>query len=377
LTGDPVRDRLAELRRNLEQRQRQQFPEHKRGLEQRWDKPRIPGSRRRRIEPQPLATATAKIAASSEPAACDPPNDPPPTGFVIFVGQMTCKIRHDNPDRPHFQPLAQTQICKIWKDDMSEQDRQYYMEFAQEARLEYVQQEMEYRATGYYTPSKVFQRLGNNNHNGGTAGGGDGTTTTTTTTTIISNSSGPWVRIDPQEQNGLEREICAYRTVHFPPRPAALNEDYQWRDWRSKVVRKLKDRHILPKDWSTLLIHATNSASAADREYEQTIIGQAVTHAKETLMDAAGWTLDNVDHSAVISAATAEALVKLQEFRNAQTDLVDDVVQPDEVEDLDEEEEGEENDDDDDDDDDEQQGDGDDDDDPIIVEDDPIIVEEV
>ena len=46
-TGDDKVDRIAELKRNLQRRQRAMQPEQ-RG-DERWDKPKIPGERRRRI----------------------------------------------------------------------------------------------------------------------------------------------------------------------------------------------------------------------------------------------------------------------------------------------------------------------------------------
>ncbi len=87
LTGDARTDRIAELKRNLQRRARKMQPEN-RG-EDRWDKPRIPGERRRRI-----------LREKDSPAA---PPEPPPSGYVIFVGQMTTKIRHDRPDDHHNQ----------------------------------------------------------------------------------------------------------------------------------------------------------------------------------------------------------------------------------------------------------------------------------
>ena len=58
----------------------------------RWDLPRIPGGRRRRLKRD-------ADAPSAQP-------EPPQTGYVIYVSQMTTKLRHDNPDRHHNQILA-------------------------------------------------------------------------------------------------------------------------------------------------------------------------------------------------------------------------------------------------------------------------------
>jgi len=266
LTGDPAIDRLNELKRNYEQRQRQQNPEIK--LLDRWDKPRLPGQRRRRIVRE----------VDMNPHA---PHDPPPSGFVTFVGQMTCKHRHDNPDRLHHQPTVMQDISRVWKDNMSASDRQYYLDFAKEAQKEFKEQQMEYRATGFCTTSRSFHRLG-----------GDG----------------PWVRSDPQYQNGLEREISAYDHVHFPLRPAAHNEDYTIREWRSKTSRKLKDKGILQR-----------AGRKAD-EHEQQIVADAVNDAKATMLDAVpGMTFETVDHLALVNAATVTAAAKLAEYHAGQT----------------------------------------------------------
>lgn len=289
-------DRWNELKRNYQQRQRSMVPETK-GTE-RWDKPqRIPGQRRRRIVREVDVNPNA-------------PADPPPSGYIIFVGQMTCKRRHDHPDQPHHQPTVMQDIARVWKDEMSDSDRQYYMEFAKEAQAEYGQQQMEYRATGFCTASRTYCRLGGH---------------------------GPWVRKRSQDQNGLEREISAYPSVHFPPRPPSHNEDYIRREWRSKVSRKLKDKGILQNMGRNCSAH------------EKTIIAQAVEHARELMVDAFG--LDSgasgnaskdsnkdgtnsgnaVSHVKLVNAATDEAMAKLLEYQEAQKalDEQDIFVEPD------------------------------------------------
>lgn len=87
LTGNKRTDRIAELKRAMQKRARAMQPENK--GEDRWDKPRIPGERRRRI-----------VREKDMPEA---PPEPPPSGYVVFVGQMTTKIRHDRSDEPHNQ----------------------------------------------------------------------------------------------------------------------------------------------------------------------------------------------------------------------------------------------------------------------------------
>lgn len=87
LTGDARKDRIAELKRAMQRRARAMQPENK--GEDRWDKPRIPGERRRRI-----------LREKDKPEA---PPEPPPSGYVVFVGQMTTKVRHERPNNHHNQ----------------------------------------------------------------------------------------------------------------------------------------------------------------------------------------------------------------------------------------------------------------------------------
>lgn len=277
LTGDPTVDRLNELKRNYEQRQRQRVPETK-GTE-RWDKPRIMGQRRRRIVRE----------VDSNPNA---PKDAPPSGYIVFVGQLTCKRRHDNPNKQHHQPTVMQDIARVWKEDMADCDREYYMEFAKEAQVEYGQQQMEYRATGFCTASRTFIRLG-----------GDG----------------PWVRKDPEEQNDLEQEISTYESVHFPLRPPSQNEDYMRREWCSKVSRKLKDKGI------------TRQMGRNATQREQDVITEAVDNAKAEMLDSTEETFETVDQVALVNAATAAAMTKLQDFSEAQKiiDEFDVHVEPD------------------------------------------------
>lgn len=86
-TGNVKMDRLSELKRNLWRRHRAMQPEN-RG-EERWDKPRLPGERRRRIV--------------REMDTQDAPPEPNASGYVVFLSQMTLKIRHDRPNVPHDQ----------------------------------------------------------------------------------------------------------------------------------------------------------------------------------------------------------------------------------------------------------------------------------
>ena len=186
-TGDPVVDRIAEYKRRLKRRAKAMQPEEK-GSD-RWDQPRVAGSRRRRI-----------LREKDLPSA---PPEPPLSGYVIFIAQMTTKVRHDRPHVHHNQIKVVREISKIWKYGMSNADREYYIEFAREAREEYKQQHREFRATGHFHPSKIFKKM----------------------------EGGPWIRIAYHEKNALEREIATYDTVSFPPRPP----DAETPHWVKKI----------------------------------------------------------------------------------------------------------------------------------------------
>ncbi len=199
VTGDHRADTIAEYKRKLKRRAKAMQPEQ-RGTD-RWDQPRIAGSRRRRI-------AREKDLPSAPP-------EPPPSGYVIFIAQMTTKIRHDNPNVHHDQIKVVREISKIWKFQMSDHDREYYNEFAREAREEYEAQHLEFRATGAYKPSRIFERL---------------------------HGDGPWVRIVRHEKNTLEREISNYETVKFPPRPEHFDKPFWVRKIEKQNEREAKRR---------------------------------------------------------------------------------------------------------------------------------------
>lgn len=199
VTGDEKKDRIRELKRSLQRRAKLTQPET-RG-EDRWDKPKIPGERRRRIQRD-----------KDLPGA---PPEPPPSGYLIFLGQMTCKHRHDHPTELHNQTKAVQEISKVWKFGMTPMERDYYTVFAREVRDEYIGQHQEYRATGYYRPSERFGKL---------------------------QGVGPWVKKDWVEKNGLERELEEYETVKFPERPPELQEEYEKRLRERQVKRLLREK---------------------------------------------------------------------------------------------------------------------------------------
>ena len=171
-TGDEKLDKVAQYKRAMIRRSRAMRPEEK--GDQRWDQPRIKGSRRRRI-----------LRQKDLPTA---PPEPPSSGYVLFVAQMTTKIRHDRgaEDARHNQIEAVGEISRMWKYDMSDQDRQYYITFAREAKSEYMHQLREFRATGSFRPSKKFAKL---------------------------LGDGPSVRLDWDLKNDLEKELATYNDI--------------------------------------------------------------------------------------------------------------------------------------------------------------------
>jgi len=237
ITGDYRSDAIAEYKRKLKRRARAMQPEQ-RGSD-RWDQPRVQGSRRRRI-----------IREKDLPSA---PPEPPPSGYVLFIAQMTTKIRHDRPAAHHDQIKVVKEISKIWKFALGDKDREYYNEFAREAREEYELQHEEFRATGAYQPSNVFTRLGSQGHPYPTATA----VNIANDTTVNANDhginhdidhdhdiyndvsiavNGPWVRIAQHEKNALEREISSYDSVKFPPRPDHLQKP----SWVTKIEKQNK-----------------------------------------------------------------------------------------------------------------------------------------
>ena len=192
LTGDYKTDRILQLQRD--HKLRNSKPESR--SEERWDKPRAPGERRRRI-------------ARDEKA----PIEPPPSGYIVFVGQMTTKTRHDHPNEPYNQAETMKYISGMWNHVFSEEDRERYNKFARVIQKEYKKQVLQFRATGEFKASDQFLRV---------------------------RGTGPCVPFDPNLRSELEREICGYKTVHFPPRPPEMDEEYRKREVESKRKRKLK-----------------------------------------------------------------------------------------------------------------------------------------
>ena len=201
-SGDDTTDRIQELKRKYIRRLRSSQPEA-RGSN-RWDKPKVPGERRRRI-----------VRDKDAPEA---PAEPPPSGYTIFVGQMTCKIRHDRPNEPHDQTRVMQEISTYWKHVMTDNQRQDYIDFADDARDEYLQQLRQFRATGTFTPSERFEKKPGANI---------------------------WVRKRDLEKTTLERELDTYETYSFRPRPPELDEAYRQREEQSKLKRKLKTKGLV------------------------------------------------------------------------------------------------------------------------------------
>ena len=108
------------------------------------------------------------------------------------------------PNVHHNQIKIIGEISHAWQNVLSESERDYYINFAVEARKEYDQQQMEFRASGSYKPSTRFEKL---------------------------HGDGPWIKKNVNEKNTLEREISSYETIKFPPRPL----DVEKPEWEQKI----------------------------------------------------------------------------------------------------------------------------------------------
>ena len=214
-SGCPRVDKLAELQRGLKRRARTMVPE---SLGQdRWDSStKIKGSRRRRIKGDANA-----------------PPEPPPSGYVTFVGQMTCKIRHDRPNERHSQVKVIGEISSLWKSGLSKAERERYDQFATEAQTEYRRLFGEYCATGSYSDTSQFLRLGSSTED---AAQKQLREEIRKGASSIS-SRGPWVRRDPAKRNALEQELCEYDTVIFPQRPAEVDQP-EWEKQREEASKR-------------------------------------------------------------------------------------------------------------------------------------------
>ena len=202
---DDRTDRINEYRRQYMIRQRTVTNSETKLYTQKWDKHRVMGERRRRI-----------IRDIDLPNA---PTEPPPSGYIIFLGQMTTKLRYDTYKRNetkrirHDQTKMVQEISSMWKSSLDDTDREYYHHFYIALKLEYQQQLMEYRATGYYTPSTKYIR----NH----------------------INVGLWTHLVTSEKNALELEIATYETIQFPS--THLDDAAQLRRIQiSQEKRKLK-----------------------------------------------------------------------------------------------------------------------------------------
>lgn len=197
-TGDEVTDKIFEMSRRLRLRMAKQLPERK--LDDRWDKPKQTGERRRRI-----------VREKDSPEA---PAPPPKSAYAVFLALKSVKIRHDRPNERYHQTKAVQEISRIWRDQISEAEKQYYEDMSDLLQKEFEWQSLEFRATGTFTPSTVFDKLGEN--------------------------TSVWVHKDTREQNALEREVSGYETVDFPVRPPQFDAEYEKRIEESKIRRKEK-----------------------------------------------------------------------------------------------------------------------------------------
>eukprot|EP00586_Coscinodiscus_wailesii_P019559 CAMPEP_0172506810 /NCGR_PEP_ID=MMETSP1066-20121228/198516_1 /TAXON_ID=671091 /ORGANISM="Coscinodiscus wailesii, Strain CCMP2513" /LENGTH=306 /DNA_ID=CAMNT_0013284029 /DNA_START=95 /DNA_END=1015 /DNA_ORIENTATION=- len=170
-TGNHSNDRIAEMKRNLKRRRAAQEMTR---TEKRRDGPR----RRPRF-------------AHQKDTSCDgAPSEPPHSAYVLYVAQMTAKIKHDRPSLKNQIEIVK-KVSRIWNYGMTDDDKEYYADFVTEAKAEYDDKLREFRATGGFEKSNVFEKLG---------------------------EVGPWVRRKWGEKNDLEREISSYSLDEYKAR---------------------------------------------------------------------------------------------------------------------------------------------------------------
>ena len=113
---------------------------------------------------------------------------------------------------------------------MPRKQREHYTKLARDARAEYQNRLMEYRATGHWATFTTIARLGNNKNG----------EISRTAVERNSGGNGPWVRIPYSEKNDLEKEIDTYDQVIFPPRPEGMEEEHERKMAESKERRRKK-----------------------------------------------------------------------------------------------------------------------------------------
>jgi hypothetical protein len=109
------------------------------------------------------------------------------------------------------------EISKMWRKALSQEEQTFYNDVAENIRMEFKKQHMEFRATGSFTPSDNFERKGNF-----------------------------WTHRKQNERNALEHELDSYDTVVFPPRPPEYDEEYFRRERESKRRRRLREKVVNP-----------------------------------------------------------------------------------------------------------------------------------
>jgi hypothetical protein len=147
---------------------------------------------------------------------------------------MTTKIRKQRQNERHDQTLVIQEISRLWKLS-DESEHRYYNDLADEIRAEYKTQYLEYRATGTFTPSDSFVRVGNF-----------------------------WTHRRSHEKSRLEKELAGYDTVVFPPRPSEFDDEYRKRELESKRRRKLKLKGLDPN-----ISHADDGGGGGGKSSEE------------------------------------------------------------------------------------------------------------
>lgn len=178
-TGDEVTDRIAEYKRRMQARAMEANPEGRPRLTESWDvQAKVKGSRRRRLLP------------SQEAPPC-----PPNAGYQCLFAQITVKWRHERKEgastKGDMHDIVR-EVARVWE-QFDEEEKKYYNDLVEQAKEEYEQQKIEYRATGHYQPSAVVEK--------------------------IRGVKNLWLYKDWHKKNELEKEIASYDTYVFNTRP--------------------------------------------------------------------------------------------------------------------------------------------------------------
>jgi len=95
-----------------------------------------------------------------------PPGRPPPSGYTVFVSQMSRQLKRLNEDLRgsgdtfwSHQPHMVRHLSTLWNEQLGEQVKNKYKKFAGEAKKDYKRMMREYEATGSYVRSNIYGKV--------------------------------------------------------------------------------------------------------------------------------------------------------------------------------------------------------------------------